>query len=475
VLLLSDYAQSGDWRWKRQLDKLPFLAGAFAFGWYAVSSSSLAADQYAEPVSFLQRVVYSFQAFSLYVTDSVIPFRQSAITPFPTAESGNYLLLLVSGILIATAMLYLVVRHLRSHPAFVFGLLFFMVNIFPTLHVIGLNSSLIYDRFTYLAYIGLFVAIMRSPWPSSWSVNRKTVILAMSAVPFSLLAYQRTLVWKSSLTLWNDVLEKHPRTHEARNNRGASFNEIGQLDRALEDFNASLEVNPNQPRTLNNRSMIWFRKADYTRSLQDAEKALEMEPRLAEAWCNRGNAYFGRQQYDTAILYYNRAIELMPNFPSNYCNRGTAYLKQGDFQKAVEDYLQSISQAPDYVEAWRLLGLAYAELDEHDKAIAAAEKARSLDPRSDSYQVLSKEYLDMGIKAWKSSKDGASEGLNAAIAYFEKALAVNPNNADALEELGGMWFMKRDVVKARDFWRKALVIDPKLERARQGLEHTGGI
>jgi hypothetical protein len=35
--------------------------------------------------------------------------------------------------------------------------------------------------------------------------------------------------------------------------------------------------------------------------------------------------------------------------------------------------------------------------------------------------------------------------------------------------------MKRDLAKAREYWRKALSLNPGLERARDGLLNTGGI
>lgn len=477
ALILTDYFRAGTWSWKSLPDKIPFFIGSLCFGGYAVLSSSLAADQYAEPVTFVERIIYSFQAFSLYAIKSLLPFSQSAIHPFPLPGTTDYWLLLITGVILTGLMIRAVITYRKTSPGFVFGLVFFLVNIFPTLHVVGLNSSLIYERFTYLSYIGMFISFAFFPYPKTWPVARKAGILLLFVLPFSYISYQRTLVWKSSLSLWNDVIEKFPNSHEARNNRGAYYNERGEVDLALADFNVSLQVNPRQPRAFNNRSMIWFKKQDYRRSIQDVDSALFMEPKLAEAWCNRGNAYFGMQKYDTAIINYDRAIKSMPNFPSVYSNRGSAFLKKGDYKKALDDYNISVRQDPNNVDGWRLMALAFAELGKDDSALIAAQRANSLNPNSNAFVNLSEQYVEMGVKYWYPTQGTVKRDISdigPAIALFEKALSVNPSNSYALEELGGMYYIRKDIAKAREFWKKALAIDPKAERSKQGLASTGG-
>jgi tetratricopeptide (TPR) repeat protein len=470
VLLLSDYFKAYPFDRRGWLEKLPFFAGAAAFGWYAVSSSTLKADQYAEPVTFLSRIIYSFQAYWQYVVKSVLPINQTAIYAFPLKDSSEYMIWLVGGIVLALLTIVGVLYFLKRNVLACFGLLFFAVNIFPTLHVVGLNSSLIYERFTYVSYIGIFLFL--AALPASFIPLRRTLplILWLAVVPFAVIAYQRTEVWKNSLTLWSDVVEKNPRSHEALNNRGAWYNEHGQSDMALGDFNTSLVLNPRQPRTLNNRSMVWFQRKEYDRALQDADSALSMEPKLAEAWCNRGNVFFDRTQYDSAIVNYSNALKYMPNFPSNYTNRGSAYLKKGDFEKAKEDYESAIRQSPNDGGAWRLCALAYAELGEHEKAYSSMQRALELG-QGDAAAMLSSEYIQIGRRYFAR----ANAPSDSAFASYDRAAKVDPRNYEAWFNIGGMYYLRKDIPKARENWKKALQVLPTYAEAKLWLERTGGL
>jgi tetratricopeptide (TPR) repeat protein len=460
VLILSDYLRDRRFVVRKAVDKVPFLLGALAFGMYAVSSSTLAADKYAAPVSFGEKVVYSFQAFWLYVVKAVLPFYQSAVYAFPLPGTTDYFIALIGGIILTAVALFFVFRYALRYPWLVFGVLFFLVNIFPTLHIVGLNSSLIYERFSYVSYLGIFIFLIELPAILPAARKSLPVLLWLLLIPFAVLSYQRTSVWKNSLTLWSDVIEKNPRSHEAYNNRGAWFNEHGEIEKARADFDASLALNSRQPRTYNNRSMIWFRKKDYARSLQDIETALALEPKLAEAWCNRGNVYFDLQQYDTAVVYYSKAQELMPNFPSNLTNRGSAYLKLGDYENANADYEKATEQQPDYADAWRLGALAYARRGLHDKARVAAERANALNPRAQPLPQLSGEYYNMAFQAFEKKLP-----LDTAVFYLERSALFNPGNPDIWLNLAGIYRQQRQFEKAREYCRKALSIDPNNQQA----------
>jgi tetratricopeptide (TPR) repeat protein len=471
VLLLSDYLRNGTIRSKDLKDKIPYIAGALAFGWYAIGSSSLVADQFATPVSFGQKIAYSFQALAYYVYKLVLPIHQTAIYAFPLQGTGEYYMSLIAGVLLAAAVALLCVRNYRRSPVLVTGLLIFSFTIFPTLHVIALNSSLIYERFTYLSYIGLFMVLLSLP---QWIPGVKkywSIVMVLFILPMTVLAYQRCEVWKSSLSLWSDVISKNPRSHEAFNNRGAYYNEHGELDKALDDFNTSLQLNPRQPRTLNNRSMLWFQKKDYVSALKDADAAVTLDPRLAEAWCNRGNVYYNLSQYDTAIIYYSKAIELLPYFPSTYTNRGSAYLKKGEYQQSLLDYQKAIEQSPDYAEAWRLCALSYAEIGNDEKALQAMNQALSINPSCNAAVILSDEYNFMGQRSFNREPGSPDK----AISYYQKAVTIYPSNASAFLNLGGMWYVKRDIGKARENWKKALAAQPGFDEALLWLNRTGGV
>jgi hypothetical protein len=69
--------------------------------------------------------------------------------------------------------------------------------------------------------------------------NYRTPLLLITGCWLIFLAYQcnnRTSVWKTSETLWTDVIQKYPRAPAAQNNLGSYYQKNNQLDLAKRQF-----------------------------------------------------------------------------------------------------------------------------------------------------------------------------------------------------------------------------------------------
>jgi uncharacterized membrane protein YhaH (DUF805 family) len=78
-------------------------------------------------------------------------------------------------------------------------------------------------------------------------------------------------------------------------------------------------------------------KGQYDKAISDYNKAIEIDPRNATAYSNRGDAYAYIDQLDKAISDYNKAIEINPRDPRAYNNRGLTYFFKGEYEKAWDD------------------------------------------------------------------------------------------------------------------------------------------
>ena len=61
------------------------------------------------------------------------------------------------------------------------------------------------------------------------------------------------------------------------------------------------------------------------------------------------------------------------------------------------------------------------------------------------------------------------KNLPKAIAELEKALKVTPNNVRLLYDIGGMEYNNKNYLKAKEYWAKAITLDPKDIQTIQGL------
>ncbi len=95
-------------------------------------------------------------------------------------------------------------------------------------------------------------------------------------------------------------------------NRGIAYNNMGNYDRAIADYDTAIKLNPKFANAYNNRGFAYYRKRQYDRSIADYDNAIKLNPKYARAYGNRGVAYYRKRQYDRAIADFRKAIELRP-------------------------------------------------------------------------------------------------------------------------------------------------------------------
>ena len=86
-----------------------------------------------------------------------------------------------------------------------------------------------------------------------------------------------------------------------------------------------------------NRGVTWYEMGNYDRAIQDYNEATKLNPNFEQAFFNRGNAYSEKGQFERAIQDYNRAIELKPDYAKAFNNRGYVYDEKGEFDHAIQD------------------------------------------------------------------------------------------------------------------------------------------
>jgi CHAT domain-containing protein len=77
----------------------------------------------------------------------------------------------------------------------------------------------------------------------------------------------------------------------AHYNRGLSWFEAGQYDRAIADYNESIRLDPASASSFNNRGSAWYAKGKADRALADFEKAIELDPAYVRAYNNRAEVF----------------------------------------------------------------------------------------------------------------------------------------------------------------------------------------
>jgi|SanBayMetagenome_1026888.scaffolds.fasta_scaffold11119_1 tetratricopeptide (TPR) repeat protein len=139
-----------------------------------------------------------------------------------------------------------------------------------------------------------------------------------------------------------DVLSgktKQPEDAIAYYNRGNVYYDLGEKQKALEDYNQALKLDPNLAYAYNGRGNVYYYNlGENQKALEDYNQALKLDPNFAVSYNGRGNVYYNLGEKQKALEDYNQALKLDPNLVYAYHGRGNVYYDLGEKQKALEDY-----------------------------------------------------------------------------------------------------------------------------------------
>jgi tetratricopeptide (TPR) repeat protein len=94
-------------------------------------------------------------------------------------------------------------------------------------------------------------------------------------------------------------------------------------------------------------------QGDLDKALEEYEKATQINPAMTKAYTNAGAIYLQREDYDRAIEQFQKVIQRSQWDTKAHYNLGFAYLKKGEVEKAQEEveFLKSLrSELGDALE-----------------------------------------------------------------------------------------------------------------------------
>lgn len=266
-------------------------------------------------------------------------------------------------------------------------------------------------------------------------------------------------------------------------NYASTLAATGQLADAVYAYDRALDLEPNYANVWRRRAKVLYHQKEYVRAIESYDHALALEPTDARLWYGKGLASYQLGQIKQAIEYFKVAIANDASSPDAYISLAYALIDSNQKSQAFA-YLQ-----PWITKGWqdpRLLQCYAYLLDQrsdHEQALHYLEEACVLDPYNVDLWfhrgiVLTRlkrfpeahEAFRTVLKCRADSTDGwLALGLvlrhlsepEAAIAAFDKALALSPSHPLAFFHQASCY-----AVLGRDDWaeehlRRALSLDTK--------------
>lgn len=388
ILVLIDVLYQRKFQKNIILEKIPFFLIAIAFTFIGITAqqSGGAMNELTDVVT-LQNIFIGTYGFAIYIIKLFIPFQLSAFHPYPFVDMNEMPFYFYISILIVPVFVYLLIRTYKKQAIIFFGLLFYVISIAPVLQILPFGKALFAERYTYISYIGLLLALVVFIYNGSVSFGKKYPTIKklllqgifFSIIIFAYITYTRSAVWKNSDSLWTDVIDKYPDDYFAYGNRAnAEPNSII----AIEDYNKCIELNPAFFEAYNNRGLKFLKLKEYQSAVNDFNAALQINPDYPKSYVNLGLCYTNLNKFDNAFDAFNRAITLDAKSALSYFNRGALYNKTNQMQKAVIDFSNAIKLNSNIHQFYEERGRAYFQLNEYKKALADFNTALLINPDS---------------------------------------------------------------------------------------------
>jgi tetratricopeptide (TPR) repeat protein len=190
-----------------------------------------------------------------------------------------------------------------------------------------------------------------------------------------------------------------------------------------------------------------------------AARAIGEAPEMLDGYGLLGQAEIGLAKPENALATAERGLGISANSEWLHRIRSIALRQLEKHEPAVVAAREAVRLAPEVPQCHYVLAQALAARGRRKEAVAEAERALALDPTSAMYLTL---LGDLHLKKKPKSAE----------TYYRRSLAIEPQAAPTLNNLGVSLLRQRRRVEAAEAFKAAVVVDPTLRVARKNAHST---
>jgi predicted O-linked N-acetylglucosamine transferase (SPINDLY family) len=223
-----------------------------------------------------------------------------------------------------------------------------------------------------------------------------------------------------ALACYDDLLASKPDYVNVHLKRGRLLSRLGRLTDAVVSYDNAILCDPQQLDALINKGEALHHLGRFVDAIACYDRILVVKPAHLAALINRGCAFKDLGRADEAIAEFTSALVLAPDNTTSLINRGETLLILKRNSEALTDFDRTIAIDPNLALGW--LGRANVLMmsKQVNEALEACQRAVALEPNS------TKALTQIG------QCHALLGNPEAAVAFFDRSLAVNPADDVAL-------------------------------------------
>ncbi|XP_041906409.1 protein O-mannosyl-transferase TMTC1 isoform X2 [Corvus kubaryi] len=274
----------------------------------------------------------------------------------------------------------------------------------------------------------------------------------------SLLAEQERL--QEAEEVYKAGIENCPESSDLHNNYGVFLVDTGSPEQAMSHYRQAILLSPAHHVAMVNlgrlhRSLGQNKEAEvwYKRALKVSRKAEILSP--------LGALYYNTGRYEEALQVYQEAAALQPSNKDIRLALAQVLAMMGRTKEAEKMTNHILNEDAECLECYRLLSAIYSKQELYAKALEAIEKALQLKPKDP--KVISELFFTKGNQLREQNL------LDKAFESYKRAVELNPDQAQAWMNMGGIEHIKGSYITARDYYEKALQLVPNSKLLKENL------
>ncbi len=226
---------------------------------------------------------------------------------------------------------------------------------------------------------------------------------------------------EQSLACLERVVTLTPDAPEAHNNLANTYRRLDRLGQAEQHYRQALALNPHYAEAHSNLAFLLTAQGQYDQAAAEARMAIELNPRLVDAYLNLADVEVTRHRHAAALQVLDALQAFAPQHPAGLTARAKALAQLERLDDALACAQQATTLAPRSAEAHHALAQVLQALGKTDEALAHFEQAATLPG------TVAEEALVGSATLWMES--GQKEAARAA---FDRALSMYPGSIRVL-------------------------------------------
>jgi tetratricopeptide (TPR) repeat protein len=271
--------------------------------------------------------------------------------------------------------------------------------------IIAVGEQSMADRYAYLAFIGLFVAVVWTVNEAATKVRIAPVLRGAAAVVvvfiLGCLTHRQIRHWHDEETLWRYTLTVTKGNYVAHNDLALILAKQDRPEEAVAQFEAATAAHQYPAAQVLTLAAYELRVGHLQEAINESQAALHLstDPKVqAAAWTELGQAHMQLRDYDQSAASYQQALRLNPEETSALIGSGLLALRHEEFDNAIDHLNRAVKIDPSDVNLL-LLEQALRRSGRVAEADSANAQARKVSKNFAQAQMAAGQLLEaVGLK-----------------------------------------------------------------------------